>query len=279
VSPPRSPPAHSATASVVTSWTRTARNAAASRKLAASLVKFGLVFALLAAPWPGLGHAFTGAVGSIATAIADPLSASSNVTVVVRSPNQDEAQPDWRGVIAVREDLPSGPLDRAGAIDLRRAGYLQLATFAALAVAWPPSGRRRALLAASVALAIVAMCTAVPILAFLSSVGAVDPGTALGALLSLASRALVAAPGMAFAVPGLSWLALSPALREAAVKAAALGTASSPAASPDGDSPPAAARTVSPGRSGRRSERSRSSASARTSRRRPAARGARPREA
>ena len=278
MSPPRSPPAHIATASVVTSWTRTARNTAASRKLAASLVKFGLVFALLAAPWPGLGHAFTGAVGSIATAIADPLSVSSNVTVVVRSPNQNEAQPDWRGVIAVRQDLPAGPLDKAGAIDLRRAGYLQLATFAALAAAWPPSSRRRAFLAASVALAIVALCIAVPILAFLSSIGAVHPGMPLEALLSLASRALVAAPGMAFAVPGLTWLALSPALREAALGAVALGTASSPSAPPDGGSLPAAP-TVSPGRSGRRSERSRSSASARTSRRRPAARGARPREA
>ncbi len=180
-----------------------------SRPIAASVLRFVLAFAVVAAPWPGLGRVFTSTVGAIATAIADPVSMDSNVTFLLRSPKPSEDLPDWRAVIAVRQDFPDGPLDHSGAIDLRRAGYLQLATFVALAAAWPPKGRRRVLVAAAAALAIVGTAIALPIFAFLSPLGVVHLGPSLQALLSLASRALVAAPGMAFAIPGLAWLAVS----------------------------------------------------------------------
>ena len=179
----------------------------ASRSLGPSLTRFVLVFALLVAPWPGLGRVFADTVGAIATAVADPISAASNVTLTLRSPLASEAQTDWRGVIVVRQDLPEGPVQRAGAIDLRRAGYLQLATFIALAVAWPPRGRRRALLAAIVVLAVVSATLALPVLDFLSQIGAVSPGRWLGPLVSLGSRTVVGAPGMAYAIPGLAWVA------------------------------------------------------------------------
>jgi hypothetical protein len=175
----------------------------------APVLRFALVLALVLAPWPGLGRAFSDAVGAIGTALAEPLSAASNVTFLLRSPKPIEAQPDWRAVISVRQDFPDGPVVHAGAIDLRRAGYLQLAAFVALAVAWPPRGRRRALLAATVALAIVSTAMVLPVLAFLSPIGAVHLGAWLDTLVSLASRALVAAPGMAYAVPGLAWLAVN----------------------------------------------------------------------
>jgi hypothetical protein len=180
-----------------------------SRSIGASLARFVLAFALMVAPWPGLGRGFTDAVGAIATAIADPISAASNVTFVLRSPKPVERQPDWRAVISVRQDFPDGPVDHAGAIDLRRAGYLQLATFVALAAAWPPRGRRRLLLAVAITFAMVSAAIALPILAFLSSIDVVHLGERSGTLVSLASRALVAAPGMAFACPGLAWLAVT----------------------------------------------------------------------
>jgi hypothetical protein len=46
---------------------------------------------------------------------------------------------------------------------------------------------------------------AVPILDFLSSIGAVHLGAWLGTCISLARRAFVGAPGMAYAIPGLTW--------------------------------------------------------------------------
>jgi hypothetical protein len=180
----------------------------AKRSPKAILVRFVLALALLIAPWPGLGRAFTGTVGAIATALADPLTASTNVTFLLRSPKDDEALNDWHGVISVRQDFPDGPVDHAGAIDLRRAGYLQLATFGALAVAWPPKGRWLALLAACVSLGLVATVIVLPILDFLSPLGAVHLGACSAALVSLGSRTLVGAPSMAYAVPGLAWFAV-----------------------------------------------------------------------
>ena len=189
----------------------------ANRATAFAIARFVVGFAFLAAPWPGLDAAFVGAVGAVATAVADPLTASSNVTFVLRPARAVEEQPAWRGVISVRQDLPDGPVSHAGAIDLRRAGYLQLATFASLALAWPPKSRRRALLAGAVAFGIVAATVAVPIFAFLSTLGVASlPG--VDALVSLAARALVAAPGMAYAVPGLAWLAARSLGRRSALR-------------------------------------------------------------
>lgn len=176
--------------------------------MAASVVRFVLVFSILIAPWPGLGRAFTDAVGAAATAVADPLSASSNVTFRLRSPTPAERLPDWRGVIAVRQDTPDGPVNHAGAVDLRRAGYLQLVAFAALTAAWPPRGRARALRAVCAAVVVVAMTVSVPVVDFLVPIGAIHLWGWLATAVRLAARALVAAPGMAYAVPGLTWLAV-----------------------------------------------------------------------
>jgi hypothetical protein len=85
-----------------------------------------------------------------------------------------------------------------------------LATFVALATGWPPRGTRRRVQAAVVALAIVSATIAVPIFDYLSDVGAIHLGALLAGAVALARRALVAAPGMAYAVPGLVWLALNP---------------------------------------------------------------------
>jgi len=161
------------------------------------------------APWPGLGPLFADVVGATATAIADPFFARSNVTLTVRPPRPEEHQPKWRGVIDVKQDFPDGPARHAGAIDLRRSGYLQLATFIALAAAWMPKGRRRILAAVGVAAAVVSTVVAVPIFDFLVQVDVVHLGAGSATLVSLARRILVGAPGMAYAVPGIVWLALA----------------------------------------------------------------------
>jgi len=180
----------------------------ARRAFTLSMARFLITLALLLAPWPGLGRAVSEAAGEMATAVLDPFFGSSNVTVVLRSPVPSEGLGDWRGVIDVKQDFPDRPVRNAGAIDLRRAGYLQLATFVSLGAGWPPRGRRRALLVLIVGTLVVASTLAMPLLDFLSSVGAVHLGERMAVVLSLARRALVGAPGMAYAIPGLAWLAL-----------------------------------------------------------------------
>jgi hypothetical protein len=179
------------------------------RALLLALLRFVVAFGLLAAPWPGLGRAYAGVVGSLATAVADPFFESGNVTFVLRAPTPEEQVPDWRGVIQVKQDLPDGPVRQKGAIDLRRAGYLQLVTFLCLAAAWPAAWRDRKLLATGVALLVVALATGTSVLDYLAQIGVVDAGAWGSTVLALARRALVGAPGMAYAVPTLAWIAIA----------------------------------------------------------------------
>jgi hypothetical protein len=181
----------------------------ARRTLLFRVARFFFAFGLMVAPWPGLGAAFADTIGAAATAAADPFFSSSNVTLTVRAPRPAENQPDWRGIIDVKQDFPEGTVRHAGAIDLRRAGYLQLATFIALAAAWVPEGRRRILEGACVIVVVVSAIVAIPIVDFLAQAGVAHLGASLSTLIALARRALLGAPGMAYAVPGIAWLALS----------------------------------------------------------------------
>jgi hypothetical protein len=178
------------------------------RALALPFVRFVVVLALLVAPWPWVGFHFVDTVGSVTTTLADPMFAASNVTFALRSPMPKEQQPEWWGVIAVKRDsFPDGSKRNAGAIDLRRAGYLQLATFIALAAGWPPSGIWRCLMAGLLAALFVTAILAVPILDFLSSIEVVHLG-GFAFVVALIRRALIAPPGMVYAGPGLVWLAV-----------------------------------------------------------------------
>jgi len=180
----------------------------ARRSLALAVARFVVAFAILVAPWPGLGRAFTEAAGAVATAVADPFFGASNVTFVLRAPVPSEGLGDWRGVVDVKQDFPEGPVRHAGAIDMRRAGYLQLVTFLSLAAGWPPRRPSRALLAVVMAALVVASTLGVAALDFLCGVGAVQAWAWFATAVALARRALVGAPGMAYAIPGLVWLAL-----------------------------------------------------------------------
>jgi hypothetical protein len=178
------------------------------RSLAAALGRLSVVFALLLAPWPAVGPAWVGVVGSMVTTVMDPLFDSSNVTFRLRSPEPVEHLSEWQGVIDVKQDFPDGPVRHAGAIDLRRAGYLQWVTFLALAAAWPLRRPRSWILAVAIAGAIVGGLIGVAVLDFLSDLGAIHGGSLVAMVLSLSRRALIGAPGMAFAVPGIVWLLL-----------------------------------------------------------------------
>jgi len=180
----------------------------ASRSRVFAIARFAAAFAILIFPWSGLGRAFVDAVGAAATAVADPITASSNLSVTVRSARPNENQPDWCGIIDVKRDFPEGPVRQAGALDLRRAGYLQFATFLSLAAGWPPKSGRRALIASAVVVGVVSAVIAVPIFDFLRELGIASFGAWGGAMVALVRRALVAAPGMAYAIPGMAWVAI-----------------------------------------------------------------------
>jgi hypothetical protein len=87
-----------------------------------------------------------------------------------------------------------------------RLRHAQFVTLVALAIARRPRTRRRAWLALAGCVVVVAGAVSMPILAFVVPLGAVHPGPFFGAAIALASRALVAAPGMAYAVPGAVWV-------------------------------------------------------------------------
>jgi hypothetical protein len=100
------------------------------------------------------------------------------------------------------------------ALDLRRSGYIASAVFVALAVMTPLRGRRSrwrkaALLGAGlVGLQILPL---LPLLSFFSGklpVTVFDLGPIPRALIEVSYHALVAPPGMAYAVPALLWLLL-----------------------------------------------------------------------
>jgi hypothetical protein len=198
------------------------------RSTRASFVRFFVVLALLIAPWPGLGRTVCKVVGTIVTSVADPLLASTNITLLCRATRASDGLPEWDAVLSVRQDSPDGPEDHGGAMDMRRAGYLQAGTWLALVAGWPPRGGRRVLRSLSIFAAILLIVVALPIVTFLMSAGVLDASAVVESLVSLASRALVGAPAMAYAVPGLAWLFLVQGVPLQDLIAKVAGSASNP---------------------------------------------------
>lgn len=159
---------------------------------------------LLLLPWPGLGEAFVGVIA----AILNPLLAA-----LVSVPGQVELGPAtdehaWNAVLTIKRE---GRIVQHALWELRRTPYLPMAAFAALALAYPASklsGRLRVLFIGWSVLVLL------PLLRLLTLFG--EPGpmqlvampSALHAALTIAARALLLPPGMAYAVPALLWLTL-----------------------------------------------------------------------
>jgi hypothetical protein len=165
------------------------------------------LFALFVLPWPGLGPAYCGFIGGWAAAtLGDP---GSSVTLrFTPGPAASPPGQPW-GLRVHAEDAVTGRFVGT-ALDLRRAGYMQSAAFAALVLVtklrW---SRRLAILFGG--LATLQLLPLLPLLSFFSGklpVQAFHFGAIAAAMVDIAYHALVAPPGMAFALPAMLWLVL-----------------------------------------------------------------------
>jgi hypothetical protein len=168
--------------------------------------RFLAVLIVLAAPWPGLGRAYVAAYGSVAAVIAKPILASSGVELAFAPSADDDAKHEWFAMLSVL-DAQTHARQHKMATDLRRSGYLQMALYLAAAAAYPLRNRVRFLVVVTAGLALFAAFGWLPILMYLAKKQIITLGSGSLSLLSLVYRSLVTPPGMAFAVPGLLWLA------------------------------------------------------------------------
>ena len=162
---------------------------------------------LLLLPLPGVEPAFCRAVAAWQTAVlSDP---PSLVSLEFRLPRSEAEGGPWHIVVIARERDTKRYVGTA--LDARRAGYLQCAGFVALLLATPTSRKKKLLL-----LLLGGFCLAVlPLLAPLAFFSTPSLGLQafrfnplLRSAIEIAYRVLVAAPGMAYAVPALLWLGL-----------------------------------------------------------------------
>jgi hypothetical protein len=160
---------------------------------------------VLLLPWPGLGRAYTGTFGAVATVLARPFFSGDDVALSLTASNAAARNREWSLMVHV-DDAATGAPKHLGAVDLRRAGYLQIAFFLVAAAAFPLADRRRF---AGVLLGGVVLLSTLgwlPVLMYLATKHVIHFGALLFSMLAVAQRSLAGAPGMAIVVPGLLWL-------------------------------------------------------------------------
>jgi hypothetical protein len=182
-------------------WTHPPARRAALRRAVTVLA----VLVALLLPWPGLGRAYVGAFSRTGSAAVGLVFDGSGLRVSLGQFPESDAHHEWYAKILVA-DARTGAPRHMGAADLRRSGYLQIATFLALAAAFPLPRRRRYAAAVGCGAAVLATLGWLPVLMYLSSKQVIVLGTGSFAVLSILDRSLVAAPGMAFALPVAQWL-------------------------------------------------------------------------
>jgi hypothetical protein len=164
-----------------------------------------VLFALLVAPWPFVGRAYGRSVAAIARMAAAVAGSGATIRIGAGG-GQESASDPWH--LRIHAEDPSTGEYVGTVLDLRRAGYLASAVFAALVLATPLRARRRLGLLLG-GLALLQALPLLPLLSFFSGklpVRVFDFGSTTRAMIELGYHILVAPPGMAYAVPGLAWL-------------------------------------------------------------------------
>jgi hypothetical protein len=176
------------------------------RRVTDFLVAFVCIFGGLSLPLPGLGEAYAELHAAVARAVV-PATLESGVELSFFSLER------WSVTLVVKPLAPSAPLNVP--IDLRTLSFLPSACFAALAIATPLGSWRKnaTLLGAGLLILQVVLLSllVVPILSFLGGTGPVrafELALWQHAALQVIYRALVASPGMAYAIPLFLWWAL-----------------------------------------------------------------------
>ena len=168
--------------------------------------------AVLMLPWPGLGKMYSRAFAVVGNALVGGHSFASGARLAFDGDGGDDSGGEtktfaWEATLTVQN--ANGARIQVP-IDVRPLAYLPTAAFAALALAFPIRERRRKLFVFAAGLVIMQPLTALlislPLLPFLGGSGPIrvfELGPAARSLIEAAYRALVAPPGMTYAIPGL----------------------------------------------------------------------------
>jgi hypothetical protein len=176
-----------------------------NRALALRAGKLVLVLTVLIWPWPGLARTYVAAFSSVATVIARPAFADSDVSLSFAPSSESDTSHEWFSMVSVQDAASQARVHR-GAIDIRRAGYLQTALFLAVAIGFPLRRWRRCVAVVVAGSALLPMLAWLTIATYLARKQVIHLGVLSSSILALGYRSLICAPGMAFAGPGLLWL-------------------------------------------------------------------------
>jgi hypothetical protein len=185
----------------------------------AFLAKFVALLALFMVPWPVLGGICSGTFSAVGNfLVADRVFASGAHLEFRDRGSEPETGPgdaktfDWEATLLVR---PARGRHIEVPVDVRGLAYLPMAAFLALGLAFPIHGWRRRLFVLIVGLAVLAPLTALlislPLFPFLGGAGPIQVfslNRTVQSVLEMAYRALVAPPGMTYAIPALLFWAL-----------------------------------------------------------------------
>jgi hypothetical protein len=181
------------------------------------LAKLVTLMALFMLPWPVLGGVWSGAFGAIGNfLVADQVFVSgAHLSFRDRASESEPADAktfDWEATLLVQ---PARGRRIEVPIDVRALAYLPVAAFVALVLAFPVRGMRRRLFILGAGIAWLAPLTvlliSLPLFPFLGGAGPVEVfrlSPTLQSVIEMAYRALVAPPGMTYAIPALLFWAL-----------------------------------------------------------------------
>lgn len=183
------------------------------RELLGFIFAFACVFGGLALPSPGIGPAYTRAHAAFGNRLVEGARFERGVTLHFEAKDEDLGLHPWQLTLAIRDPARIQPV--LVPIDLRTLLFLPLAAFIGLALAAPlGSARRNARVLGQgllILLPALLTLTALPLVSFLGGTGPVRAfriAPAVHLVLQTVYRALVAPPGMMYALPLLLWWAL-----------------------------------------------------------------------
>ena len=189
-----------------------------SKMVIAFLLRFVFVLTVCLMPWPRLEEVYGSAVAAVGNALVGDRPVGSGAFLRFDSPpkphrSDPESKPTFQAELSARS-TKTGSVVRVP-IDLRTLTFIPTVVFVALAIAAPIwKGARGPIVLVSglvILQLFLAGSIAVPLLLFFSNprpMQLFQLSPAVGHGLDVAYRSLVAPPGMAFAIPGLLWLAL-----------------------------------------------------------------------
>jgi hypothetical protein len=178
---------------------------------------FVCVFAGLTLPSPGIGPLYVRAHTALGNVVVESTQLASGVELRFEAGPEQAAEHPWQTTLIV---APATARPLLMPIELRTLMFVPTVAFVALTLAVPLGSWRRNLRLLLFGLPLLELLLlvlmAMPLLSFLGGMGPVRAFTLsapLHAVLQILYRALVAPPGMAYALPLLLWWCLMVRLR------------------------------------------------------------------